>query len=68
MHELLTSECVALYNYTGEVGDLSFKEGDVIRVHKDGGEWWEGSCKGEQGLFPANYVDKKEVEVRVESE
>ena len=62
------SECVALYNYTGEVGDLSFKEGDVINVHKDEGEWWEGSCKGEQGLFPANYVKKKEVEVCVFTE
>jgi len=60
----LSSECIALYNYTGEVGDLSFKEGDVIKVHKDEGEWWEGSCKGEQGLFPANYVKKKEVEVQ----
>ena len=61
----LNSECVALYNYTGEVGDLSFSEGDVIKVHKDEGEWWEGSCRGEQGLFPANYVKKKETEVRV---
>ena len=65
---LLYSECIALYNYTGEVGDLSFKEGDVINVHKDEGEWWEGSCKGEQGLFPANYVKKKEVEVCVFTE
>ena len=60
---VLFSECVALYNYTGEVGDLSFSEGDVIKVHKDEGEWWEGSCRGEQGLFPANYVKKKETEV-----
>ncbi|XP_020620179.1 intersectin-1-like isoform X2 [Orbicella faveolata] len=56
-------ECVALYSYTGEVGDLSFSEGDVIKVHKDEGEWWEGSCRGEQGLFPANYVKKKDTEV-----
>ena len=56
---------MALYNYTGEVGDLSFSEGDVIKVHKDEGEWWEGSCRGEQGLFPANYVKKKDTEVTV---
>ena len=58
---LLISECVALYSYAGEAGDLSFTEGDVIKVHKDDGEWWEGSCKGEQGLFPANYVKKKDI-------
>ena len=58
-------ECIALYNYSGEAGDLSFSEGDVIKVHKDEGEWWEGSLRGGQGLFPANYVKKKETEVRV---
>lgn len=59
----LAAECVALYDYTGEAGDLSFTAGDVIKVHKDEGEWWEGSCNGEEGLFPANYVKKKDVEV-----
>ena len=62
---LLNSECIALYSYTGEVGDLSFKEGDAIKVYKDEGEWWEGICNGQQGLFPANYVKKKEIEVHV---
>ena len=60
---LFISECVAVYNYTGEAGDLCFSEGDVIKVYKDEGEWWEGSCRGEQGLFPANYVKKRETEV-----
>ena len=60
----IISECIALYNYTGEAGDLSFSEGDVINVHKDEGEWWEGSCSlGEKGLFPANYVKRKDTEV-----
>ena len=59
----LAAECVALYDYTGEAGDLCFTAGDVIKVHKDEGEWWEGSCNGEEGLFPANYVKKKDVEV-----
>ena len=59
----LVAECVALYDYTGEAGDLSFTAGDVIKVQKDEGEWWEGSCNGEEGLFPANYVKKKDVEV-----
>ena len=60
---LMPAECVAIYDYTGEAGDLSFTAGDVIKVHKDEGEWWEGSCNGEEGLFPANYVKKKDVEV-----
>lgn len=60
---LFISECVAVYNYSGEAGDLCFSEGDVIKVYKDEGEWWEGSCRGEQGLFPANYVKKRETEV-----
>lgn len=60
---LFISECVAVYNYAGEAGDLCFSEGDVIKVYKDEGEWWEGSCRGEQGLFPANYVKKRETEV-----
>ena len=64
---LFISECVALYNYTGEAGDLSFSEGDVIKVYEDEGEWWKGNCQGEQGLFPANYVKKRETEVHVKT-
>ena len=52
-----------MYPYTGEAGDLSFAEGDIISVTKADGEWWEGQCKGDAGLFPANYVKKKETEV-----
>ncbi|XP_048577434.1 intersectin-1 isoform X3 [Nematostella vectensis] len=58
-------ECVALYTYNGEEGDLSFKEGDVIGITKDEGEWWEGRLRENYGLFPANYVKKKEAEVPV---
>ena len=50
------SECIAVYSYTGEVGDLSFTEGDVIKVLKADGDWWEGTSKDERGLFPSNYV------------
>ncbi|XP_067051383.1 intersectin-1-like [Acropora muricata] len=55
-------ECIALYSYAGVAGDLSFTEGDIIKVHKDEGDWWEGSCNGQEGLFPANYVKKKDTE------
>ena len=49
----------ALYDFAGQgQGDLSFREGDKIKVIKktdstDG--WWEGELKGIQGSFPANY-------------
>ncbi|KAG8525785.1 uncharacterized protein KY384_000545 [Bacidia gigantensis] len=50
---------VAMYDYPGEGdGDLSFKDGDRIRVTKktdSTDEWWEGDLKGVKGSFPANY-------------
>lgn len=49
----------ALYDFAGQGrGDLTFKEGDRIRVTKKTGsmdDWWEGELKGVQGSFPANY-------------
>ncbi|GLD71111.1 ABI gene family member 3-like protein [Lates japonicus] len=49
---------VALYSYEAtKPDDLSLAEGDVIyltRRHDDG--WCEGSLNGNQGFFPANYV------------
>ena len=49
----------ALYEFAGEgQGDLSFREGDKIKVVKktdSTDDWWEGELKGVQGSFPANY-------------
>jgi hypothetical protein len=56
-------ECIALYTYSGETGDLSFQEGDVISITKSDGDWWEGTVNGRKGIFPANYVKMKEAEV-----
>ena len=52
----------ALYDFTAtEGGELSFKTGDIIdvidKVYK---EWWKGSIGPEEGIFPANYVEKIE--------
>lgn len=58
-------ECVALFDYNGEEGDLSFITGDVIAIIGKNGNWWEGACKGTSGTFPANYVQLKEVEVSI---
>ena len=49
----------AMYDFHAEgQGDLSFREGDRIRVVKKTGssqDWWEGELRGERGSFPANY-------------
>ncbi|OAV94974.1 hypothetical protein PTTG_06952 [Puccinia triticina 1-1 BBBD Race 1] len=49
----------ALYDFEpNEEGELSFKEGDIIRVidsvYKD---WWKGELRGQIGIFPVNYIE-----------
>lgn len=50
---------VALYSFEGQgEGDLSFREGDRIRVTKkteSTDDWWDGELRGVKGSFPANY-------------
>ncbi|KAK4248692.1 hypothetical protein C7999DRAFT_13342 [Corynascus novoguineensis] len=50
---------VAQYDFTGQgSGDLSFREGDRIRVVKrteTDQDWWVGELDGVKGNFPANY-------------
>jgi amphiphysin len=50
---------VALYPFEGQgKGDLSFIEGDQIKVVKktdSTDDWWEGELRGVKGSFPANY-------------
>ena len=50
---------VALYSFDGQSqGDLSFREGDRIKVVKktdSTDDWWEGELNGVKGSFPANY-------------
>lgn len=49
----------AMYDFDGmNEGDLTFREGDRIRVVKktnSSHDWWEGELRGQQGSFPANY-------------
>ena len=51
----------ALYDFDGQGGDdLSFREGDRIRVTKKSeskDDWWEGELRGVKGSFPANYCE-----------
>jgi len=50
---------VALYNFAGQgAGDLSFREGDRIKIVKKTNtaqDWWVGELGGSRGSFPANY-------------
>lgn len=50
----------AIYDFEGQAGgDLTFEEGDRIRVIKKTDsmdDWWEGELRGQAGSFPANYV------------
>ncbi|OMJ26539.1 SH3 domain-containing protein [Smittium culicis] len=50
----------ALYTFNGDApGDLKFSKGDIITITKSTDtqdDWWEGSCNGFSGQFPANYV------------
>ncbi|KAL3480437.1 hypothetical protein BJX99DRAFT_244209 [Aspergillus californicus] len=51
----------ALYDFGGQSGgDLSFQQGDRIRVLNrtdSTDDWWDGELHGVQGSFPANYVE-----------
>jgi hypothetical protein len=51
----------ALYDFSGQgQGDLSFREGDRIKVLKkteSTQDWWDGELKGIRGSFPANYCE-----------
>jgi len=50
----------AQYDFQGQGGDdLSFREGDQIRIVKKSDstdDWWLGELRGVTGSFPANYV------------
>ncbi|KAF2742845.1 hypothetical protein M011DRAFT_411751 [Sporormia fimetaria CBS 119925] len=49
----------AMYDFDGtNEGDLTFREGDRIKVLKktnSSHDWWEGELRGQKGSFPANY-------------
>jgi len=51
-------QAVALYDYnTTDKDDLAFKEQDYITVLEHvSADWWKGSLRGKEGIFPANYV------------
>ncbi|CCM07059.1 uncharacterized protein FIBRA_09381 [Fibroporia radiculosa] len=48
------------YNEDGqEPNDLSFSAGEMVEVvDETNADWWTGKCRGRQGLFPSNHVEK----------
>lgn len=54
-------KAVALYTFQGEQsGDLTFRKGDIITIVQKSDstdDWWTGKIGGQQGIFPANYVE-----------
>jgi hypothetical protein len=49
----------ALYDFEGsQPGDLSFKEGDQIKLIDTSLSWWKGEVNGVIGSFPNNYAQK----------
>ncbi|KAK0140826.1 GRB2-related adapter protein [Merluccius polli] len=52
-------EAVALFSYTaGEVGEISLKKGDVIKVTdmEDDPRWFTAEIQGKRGYVPQNYI------------
>jgi len=49
---------IAAYDYeAAEDNEIGFTEGDkIINIEKVDTDWWQGTCKGKTGLFPAAYV------------
>ncbi|KZT06113.1 SH3-domain-containing protein [Laetiporus sulphureus 93-53] len=54
------ARAVWAYNEDGqEPNDLSFSAGEIVEiVDETNADWWTGSCRGRQGLFPSNHVEK----------
>lgn len=51
--------CLYLNNVSQEPNDLAFSSGEIVEiVDETNTDWWTGRCRGRQGLFPSNHVEK----------
>lgn len=55
--------CCALYDYDGDGDELTFEEGQVIRIlsrcaHSVDDGWWQGELEGRVGNFPSLVVEE----------
>ncbi|KAF9229713.1 DUF500-domain-containing protein [Gyrodon lividus] len=55
------ARAIALYDFKAvEAGDLTLSRGDVIiitRKSDSNDDWWKGKVNGQEGIFPANFVE-----------
>jgi len=51
-------DAVALFDFRARnEKELSLKKGDTVQLHaRVSSEWWRGSCGGQTGLIPHNYI------------
>lgn len=51
-------DAVALYDFVPRTPrELAFRRGDVLHIHfQVSSEWWRGSCRGQEGLIPDNFI------------
>ncbi|XP_078596157.1 SLIT-ROBO Rho GTPase-activating protein 1-like isoform X1 [Branchiostoma floridae x Branchiostoma japonicum] len=59
--ELDPMEAIARFDYVGRTErELSFKKGDsLLLFSRASDDWWEGRCRGEDGLVPDKYIHVK---------
>ncbi|TFK82703.1 SH3-domain-containing protein [Polyporus arcularius HHB13444] len=59
-HNVQQARALWAYNEDGrEPNDLSFSAGEIVEiVDETNSDWWTGKCRGKQGLFPSNHVEK----------
>lgn len=57
---MAATDVVAIANFNGEAGELSFKKGDTIKVlEKVDDNWSKGKIGTMVGIFPVNFVTTK---------
>lgn len=47
-----------------EPGDLNMNQDEVVLVTKKDGDWWTGIIGGRSGIFPSNYVQYLDPQVK----
>ncbi|XP_063676353.1 intersectin-1-like isoform X2 [Bolinopsis microptera] len=61
----IDKEVIAMYDYHSDVeGDLSFSAGDVVKVTEELGEWFRGNIGEKTGIFPGNYIQILDEEIK----
>lgn len=47
-----------------EPGDLNMNQDEVVLVTKKDGDWWTGTIGERSGIFPSNYVQYLDPQVK----